>query len=549
MRSPGGAGKAAAPTQNSTMPPTAPSLSQDKYPDVGELEKMMFGHPSPAIAIETRLDNLENALYKKTSPGLPVPERITNLARDLTGAEIPGLEGASQPPYSPVPDFNADPHAGLRMSRPPEQPPPNVGAAPRPPEEDDNTPFWQEALSHEQLDKFALEYLNKRRSEQGLNGLSWDPLAENIGKELLKDLCQNNTVSHNNSKNENPDIRYTKSGGTDAMLESVVAARTSGRLKLNRALVRQLFDILEQRQDDKMALFSPDATQFGFGFGQTPENDRLIGVCEVITKHGEFAPIPSEVSVGDKIEVKGKIEGGYHFDKISLAWEGGLPGGEPFDESDEALPYFAPLDYEAHGQKAERNWEGRIKFMQIVAIAGIAAGSFFMPPVALAAPLIMAAPAMSGSSKPKAVSDIPVHGGVKVDGSGSFAHKVTVSKDGKEGIYYITVWATTGEGATPVPLSRRAVIARGITQSGNDNDGDDNAQPEIKLEKTKDKAKDKDKDRDEKEEKGKKDKGKHDKDEKQAYDEAPAPPSLNADDTPVPTDVNKDLDQGSTSPN
>ncbi len=551
MRSPGGAGKAAAPTQTSTMPPTAPSLSQDKYPDVGELEKMMFGQPSPAVAIETRLDNLENALYKKTSPALPVPERITNLARDLTGAEIPGLEGASQPPYSPVPGYNADPHAGLRMSRPPEQPPPNVGAAPRPPEDDDNTPFWQEALSHEQLDKFALEYLNKRRSEQGLNALSWDPLAEKIGKELLKDLCQNNTVSHNNSKNENPDIRYTKSGGTDAMLESVVAARTSGRLKLNRALVRQLFDILEQRQDDKMSLFSPDATQFGFGLGQTPENDRLIGVCEVITKHGEFAPIPAEVSVGDKIEVKGKIEGGYHFDKISLAWEGGLPGGEPFEESDEALPYFAPLDYEAHGQKAERNWEGRIKFMQIVAIAGIAAGSFFMPPVALAAPLIMAAPAMSGSSKPRAVSDIPVHGGVKVDGSGSFAHKVTVSKDGKEGIYYITVWATTGEGATPVPLSRRAVIARGITQSGTDNDGDDNAQPEIKLEKTKDKEKDKDKDRDEKEEKGKKDKDKdkRDKDEKQAYDEAPAPPSLNSDDKPVPTDVNKDLDQGSTAPN
>ncbi len=510
----------------------------------------MFGQPSPAVAIETRLDNLENALYKKTSPALPVPERITNLARDLTGAEIPGLEGASQPPYSPVPGYNADPHAGLRMSRPPEQPPPNVGAAPQPPEEDDNTPFWQEALSHEQLDKFALEYLNKRRSEYGnLPPLALDPLAEKVSQELLKDLCQSNTVSHNNSKNENPDIRYTKSGGTDAMLESVVAARTSGRLKLNRALVRQLFNILEQRQDDKMALVSPDATHFGFSFGQTPENDRLIGVAEVITKRGEFAPIPTEVSVGDKIEVKGKIESGYHFDKISLAWEGGLPGGEPFDDSDEALPYFAPLDYEAHGQKAERNWEGRIKFMQIVAIAGIAAGSFFMPPVALAAPLIMAAPAMSGSSKPKAVSDIPVHGGVKVDGSGSFSHKVTVSKDGKEGIYYITVWATTGEGATPVPLSRRAVIARGITQSSTDNDGDDNAQPEIKLEKTKHKDKHKDKDRDEKEEKGKKDTGKHDKDEKQAYDEAPAPPSLNADDTPVPTDVNKDLDQGSTAPN
>lgn len=457
---------------------------------------LMFGRSSPGVTVDLRLSNLENATFRQTYPALPIPERITQLARTLTGAEIPGIDnqgGGAQPSDG----------QDLRIARPREEPPPDM------------QPFWQDAISHEELSRFALEYLNDRRNQQGLSPLRLDPMAEKVGRELLADLTKRNTVSHSNAQNENPDIRYTKSGGTDSMLESVVAVRTSGRMKLNRALVRQLFDILEQRQDDRQALFSPDATQFGFCLGQTPENDRLIGVAEIITKRGEFAPLPTEVTVGDKVEVKGQIEAPYRFDKISLAWEGGLPGGEPFDDSDEALPYFAPLDYEAHGQKAERNWEGRIRVMQMLGIAAIAAGSIFMPPVALAAPLLLAAPAATGGGKPKAISDIPVHGGVKVDDNGSFSHKVTISKDGKEGIYYITVWATTGDGATPVPISRRAVIARGGTdESTTESDGE---QKETKSE-----QKSKHKSKDEKE--NAKRAAKKAKEDKRAAEDAPLPP-------------------------
>jgi uncharacterized protein YkwD len=475
------------------MPAPAPGWAAEKYPSVAELELLMFGKSSPAVAVDLRLNNLENAVFRQSYPALPVPERITQLARTLTGAEIPGIDNR---------EASAQPAGGqdLRIGRPREE------TQPPPP---DMQPFWQDTVSTEDLNRFTLDYVNDRRNQQGLSPLQWDPLAEKVGRELLTDLTQRNTVSHSNAQNENPDIRYTKSGGNDSVLESVVAVRTSGRIKLNRALVRQLFDVLEQRQDDRQALFSSDATQFGFCFGQTPENDRLIGVAEIVTKRGEFAALPAEVQVGDKVEVKGTIAAPYRFDKISLAWEGGLPGGEPFDDSDEALPYFAPLDYEAHGQKAERNWEGRIRVMQMLGVAAIVAGSIFMPPVALAAPLLMAAPAAAGGGKPKAISDIPVHGGVKVDGNGSFSHKVSVSKDGKEGIYYITVWATTGDGATPVPISRRAVIARGgTTEAANEDEG------EKKEPKSEQKPKDKPKSS------AKKSKG-----DKRAADEAPLPPS------------------------
>jgi hypothetical protein len=77
----------------------------------------------------------------------------------------------------------------------------------------------------------------------------------------------------------------------------------------------------------------------------------------------------------------------------------------------------------------------------------------FIPPVALAAPLIAAS---VGTSTPKPVSEIPMKGGVKSDGS-NFTHKLVLNNQGKEGIYYVTIWASNGDQILPV--SRRAIIA------------------------------------------------------------------------------------------
>ena len=75
-----------------------------------------------------------------------------------------------------------------------------------------------------------------------------------------------------------------------------------------------------------------------------------------------------------------------------------------------------------------------------------------MPPVALAAPLI----AMSGGmGEPKPLSDIPVHGGVKLEGL-TFTGKVPFSNASKDGIYYVTVWASSSRSGKSIPISRRA---------------------------------------------------------------------------------------------
>ena len=92
--------------------------------------------------------------------------------------------------------------------------------------------------------------------------------------------------------------------------------------------------------------------------------------------------------------------------------------------------------------------------LRVGALVGVIAGSMFMPPVALAAPLIAIAP---GPGEAKPMSDIPLHGGVKISGN-TFSGKVAVSNAGKPGIYYLTVWAISPKSAKPVPISRRAFV-------------------------------------------------------------------------------------------
>jgi hypothetical protein len=68
-----------------------------------------------------------------------------------------------------------------------------------------------------------------------------------------------------------------------------------------------------------------------------------------------------------------------------------------------------------------------------------------------------------GTGDPKPVSDIPIHGGVKVEGL-TFNGKVPINKDNKEGIYYVTIWGTMNKLSKSVPISRRAILAKHIDE-------------------------------------------------------------------------------------
>ncbi len=470
-----------------TPPPPAPP--RERFPSVGQLEQLMFGHSTPNIVVDNRLDKLENAIFQKSNANLDIEQRIKRLKEVIIGEDT-SSRPKNPDPYGYSPDYRSGYTGGMSdpgLSRGGDRIPP-----PEPSVEIPKPPFFPnyghydlaEELSQEEAEKFALKVLNESRAQQGLDELAWDELAFKVAKEQVHDLATRKAVSHQNANGENPDVRYSKAGGEAAMVESTIMFPQAENLKPTRELVVKMLEALNTRQDDHECLMFPHATGFSMAFKWSENKRKLFCCTEVVTRHGEMDPIPLEASVGDKIEIKGKIAQPYKFHKITLAWEGmPQPPADDGSEDNEALPYFPPLDYEAHAIKSNRDFDKGVRILQIAGITAAIAGGMFIPPVALAAPLIAAT---VGTSTPKPVSEIPMKGGVKLSGD-SFTHRLTLSNQSKEGIYYLTIWASSGAGTEILPVSRRAIIAR------NHDSGSDSKDSKKDEDKDKDKDKDEDK--------------------------------------------------------
>jgi uncharacterized protein YkwD len=411
---------------------------EDNYPVIGTLETSIFGSATPASAIEERLAKLENAVYKKSFSGDSLFERTERLKATLLGMQSP----------------ESDPNAPGGSSRFIE----SAGAS--------NSSYFdaiaalpenQTEVEPEELQRYFFMLVNGERQKFGYGPLEPDQIATKLASDHAAELGRRRALSHQDLKGNNPDRRYTLAGGNDLLYESIVSINNdTGAQKPTRAMAVNLLKTIMNRQDEREALMASDATGLGFAIEWSKGKEKIFACSDVLTRHGVIQPIPYSVQVGDKIDVKGVVMPPFHFEKITVAWEGPSPGMTAVaDDSEEALPYFAPLDYAAFAHHSDNDHQGTITALKTAGIIAAIAGGVFIPPVALAAPLI----AMSGTnSDPKPASDIPIKGGVHVDGN-AFEGRIAINHEGKEGIYYITVWASLTKYGKPIAISRRAIVA------------------------------------------------------------------------------------------
>lgn len=447
------------PAASETAPPVAPSIKQtaapptdQNYPTVNKLEEMTFGQSEPDKPIQDRLSKLETAVYKKAFTSDTLFDRTERLKATLLGPEYE--EDMRIPQDNRIPRITDD----LQ----PATPPTGDNALAAYFQQLADLPENQSEVSREEQEKYAIELINQERNRSGMGFLTQEPLANEVAKKHVEDLCKRNVISHTDAKGENPDRRYTLAGGTGSLTENLVSLSLAdaGVEKRTKAQIAKMLKSMMSRQDDREAVMAPEATDIGLATNWTEDKQRIICVMNVVCKHGIMHPIPSAVHVGEKIEVKGVLTQPYNFARITLAWEGERSMSAASDESKEALPYFPPLDYVAYQNHSEHDYSGAMTALKTVGVIAAIAGGMFMPPVALAAPLI----AMSGSNaEPRPVSDIPVHGGVKCEGA-VFSAKIPISNESKSGIYYITVWASLGKYSKPFPVSRRAILAKDVEE-------------------------------------------------------------------------------------
>lgn len=440
----------------------------DQYPAIGNLELVTLGQVDPGSPIEHRLAHLETAVFNKTFQYDSLFDRTERLKKIILGtqeidpnsaaARDLGSAAGGVPRGSMGSGWIDNPHPALETTG-------EVHYL----DEQAALPENQQPVSAADLSAYAVALINRERQSYGLVPLTSDLIGDKLAQEHTADQARRSVLTHFSSKGDNPDRRMTLLESTDCVTESIASVKVAelGVKRVCKAAAARILKVLLTRQDDRDALLSPDATHIGFAGAMAEDGDKIIGTAEILTRRAIISPTPAQVTVGDKVEVKGVLHAPYYFDKVTLAWEAYSPetaGGSTPDDADEALPYFPPLDYVAYSSKAERDYDKAILALKTVGMVAAVAGGLFIPPVALAAPLI----AVAGSGgEPKPVSDIPVKGGIKVDGA-AFSGHIPLSNANKEGLYYVTVWASLGRGQKPVAVSRRVILAKASAEQASE---------------------------------------------------------------------------------
>ena len=237
----------------------------DSYPSISKMEVIVFGQARPGQPIEERLSGLEQAIFHATFTSQSLFDRTQKLKLTILG------------PSEPVQDENQDlttalPGAPL-VSSPGKQVPlsePELTFFELVAQKAEN----QVPIDSQDLPKFALQLVNEARTQMNFLPLTTDKIASSMAQEQIADLYKRKVVSHTNGRGINPDLRYTRLGGDGAVMESVVSLKP-GQVRDNKytkALVAHVLKLLIDRQDDRDALLSPDATGFGFALTVLPDH-------------------------------------------------------------------------------------------------------------------------------------------------------------------------------------------------------------------------------------------------------------------------------------
>lgn len=172
-------------------------------------------------------------------------------------------------------------------------------------------------LAMKEAQEYVLALVNRDRQSEGLEPLSWDPIAAKAGQRHAEDMAKNGFTAHWGTDGSVPEERHSEAGG-EAMVQENAACYFDG---VERELDKNpLFDPseLEKIQSaffneepphdgHRRAILTPWHNRFGVGLAKAKGVKTPCMAQELTSHYGSYSKLPDSAKIGDKIRVSGEI--------------------------------------------------------------------------------------------------------------------------------------------------------------------------------------------------------------------------------------------------
>lgn len=177
------------------------------------------------------------------------------------------------------------------------------------------------------LQRLMLELINADRRTEGLNPVIWDTQAAQIGAAHALEMASSGYLSHWNLQGYGPDVRYSLSGGTDAVMENVYLYEyryDDGRpapITDWPLVIRAAHTALMESPGHRANTLDPSHTHVGIGIAYYATTGNVRIAQEFVNRYVKLDSMPRTARLGDSVDVKGTLLAGASKPVINLAHE------------------------------------------------------------------------------------------------------------------------------------------------------------------------------------------------------------------------------------
>ena len=177
------------------------------------------------------------------------------------------------------------------------------------------------------LQRLMLELINTDRRAEGLNPVAWDTQSAQIGAAHAQEMATSDYLSHWNLQGYGPDVRYSLSGGSDAVMENVYLYEY--RFDDGRAapiadwpqVIRAAHASLMESPGHRANILDPFHTHVGIGIAYNATTGNVRIGQDFIIRHVNLDALPRTARLGDSVDLKGTLLAGASKPVINLAYE------------------------------------------------------------------------------------------------------------------------------------------------------------------------------------------------------------------------------------